>query len=545
MRIFKRIFRPIIWLFFYKRNSFFEKKFQKWLLELFLADSVDLRMFHHLNQLEIIPSSWEVKGLNRETHRAKLLDFDIGYFVVSKSDEQAFIDSLEKLISKNSKYWFISDKGYLNLIIFCLGLGFIIEEKQYKIADVIKNKLSDKKLNNIAIAFCNTLNEEVKNESGHTNLNSDDWQKLYTQSQYYELFGNPIEILSYLTFNTNIVIIDVLLVLSPKLRVAALNYLILPKNNFEKKNIVQIIEQGDKNEVSFLSLLFFSYRDEVPDWMDEDFFNLLLTKHWENILPYLINQTFGDNVIKIDNAPMLELRRRISLFLIGIQTSEKLGTVLKWPTDWISVSHWIESLHALNKQNELSKSLYCNMAKSYFENLDILIKNIFENDLSHKSVNSLTINDIGKSSSVLLYSYILLGYINMQKEEQKDLLNILTNILYLLKELLYGGYTSKHIALELIDRFLFLLLCSENLTDLSDNDKTVIKKIQEQIEKIVLYSYVKYRESEDLFWDKNYQPNYYSNLALYYLNERLKSENPIILSLKTKINGMSFSTWGK
>jgi hypothetical protein len=184
------------------------------------------------------------------------------------------------------------------------------------------------------------------------------------------------------------------------------------------------------------------------------------------------------------------------------------------------------------------------MAESYFENLDISTKELFENDLNHKSIINITINDIGKSSSVLIYSYILLGFVNLSEEKQENVLLKLKNILFRLKELLYGGYTPNHIATELIDRFLYLLLCAENLSDLREEDKISIKKIQKQIVNIVLYPYVKYRESEDIFWDKNYQPNYYSNLALYYVNERLKSKNQIIVDLKNRINGMSYSIWG-
>jgi hypothetical protein len=113
-----KILKPIIWLFFYKRKSVFDKKFQKWLFELILADYVDFRLFHHLYRLDIIPPSWEIKGLHRETFRAKLLDFDIGYLVVPKADEQRFIKDLEKWISNKSKYWIIPSEGFLNIIIF-------------------------------------------------------------------------------------------------------------------------------------------------------------------------------------------------------------------------------------------------------------------------------------------------------------------------------------------------------------------------------------------------------------------------------------------
>ena len=542
-RLIKKILKPIIWLFFYRRKSVFDKKFQKWLFELIFSDCVNFRMFHHLNQLDIIPPSWEIKGLHREKYRAKLLDFDIGYLVVPKAEEQNFIENLEKWISNKSKYWIIPLEGFVNIIIFCLGLGFIIEDKQHKIADKIKKDMPDKKLFDIALAFCNGLNNELKDNREQL-LNPYEWQKLYTQSQYYEPFDNPLEILSYLIYNTNVLVSDLLINLKPKFRVAALNNLILPKQQNEKDYLTQIINSNNDKEVGFLSLLFFRYRDTLPDWMNEDFIKLFLTKHWESVLPYFINQTYSDNTIKVNAPVMLEYRRIISSFLKGIQDSHNLVTILKWPDDWSAISNWIESLHSSKSQNELSQSFYCNMAESYFENLEISTKEIFENDLNHKSIMNITINDIGKGSSILIYSYILLGFVNMSEERQENVLNKLKNVLFRLKELLYGGYTSNHIATELIDRFLYLLLCSENLTDLRQEDKISIKKIQKQIENIVLYPYVKYRESEDIFWDKNYQPNYYSNLALYYVNERLKSENPMIVDLKNKINEMSYSTWG-
>jgi hypothetical protein len=241
---------------------------------------------------------------------------------------------------------------------------------------------------------------------------------------------------------------------------------------------------------------------------------------------------------------MLEHRRIISAFLKSIQDSDRLVSILKWPNDWISISNWLESLHSLKLQNELSNSFYCNMAESYFENLEISTKEIFENNLNHKSIINITINDVGKLSSTIIYTYILLGFVNMDTERQEIILNKIKIVLFRLKELLYGGYTSNHIAIELIDRFLYLLTCSENLTNLSKGDEASIRQIQQQIEQIVLYPYVRYRESEEIFWDKNYEPNYYSNLALHYLNERLKSKNPIIVDLKNKINGMSYSTWG-
>lgn len=542
-RLIKKILKPIIWIFFYKRKSVFDKKFQKWLFELILSDYVDFRLFHQLYQLNIIPPAWEIKGLHRETYRAKLLDFDIGYLVVPKAEEQRFIENLEKWISNKSKYWIIPSEGLINIIIFCLGLGFIIEDKQYKIADKIKKNMPDKKLSDILLAFCNGLNKELK-DNGEQLLNPYDWQKLYTQSQYYELFDNPMEILSYLTYNSNVVISNLLFKLNPKLRVAALNYLILPKKQIEKDYLIRIINSGNDKEIGFLSLLFFRYSDTLPDWMNEDFITLFLTKHWESVLPYFINQTFSDNTIKVNTPLMIEHRRIISSFLKGIQDSDRLVSILKWPDDWSSISHWIESLHSSKSQNDLSSNFYCNMSESYFENLEISTKEIFENDLNHKSIMNITINNIGKVSSILIYSYILLGFVNMSEEKQKDVLNKFKNVLFRLKELLYGGYTSNHIATELIDRYLYLLLCSENLSDLSEEAKISINMIQKQIEDIVLFPYVKYRESEDIFWDKNYQPNYYSNLALYYVNEKLKSDNPIIIDLKNKINGMSFSTWG-
>lgn len=543
-RLIKKILKPIIWLFFYKRKSVFDKKFQKWLFELILSDYVDFRLFHHLYQLDIIPPSWEIKGLHRETFRAKLLDFDIGYLVVPKANEQIFIDDLEKWISNKSKYWIIPSEGFLNIIIFCLGLGFIIEDKQYKIADKIKKDMPDEKLSNIALAFCNGLNKELKDNREQL-LNPFEWQKLYTQYQYHEPFDNPLEILSYLIYNSNVVVSNLLIKLNPKIRVAALNNLILPKQKNEKDYLTHIINSDNDKEIGFLSLLFFRYRDTLPNWMNEDFIIHFLTKHWESVLPYFINQTYGDNTIKVNTPAMLEHRRTISSFLKGIQDTHSLVMILKWPNDWSSISNWIESLHSSKSENELSKSFYCNMAESYFENLEISIKEIFENDLNHKSIMNITINDIGKGSSILIYSYILLGFVNMSEERQENVLNKLKNVLFRLKELLYGGYTPNHIATELIDRLLYLLLCTENLSDLREEDKISIKKIQKQIEDIVLYPYVKYRESEDIFWDKNYQPNYYSNLALYYVNERLKSENPMIVDLKNRINGISCSTWGE
>jgi hypothetical protein len=500
-------------------------------------------MFHHLYQLDIIPPSWEIKGLHRETFRAKLLDFDSGYLVVPKADEQHFIEDLEKWISNKSKYWIIPSEGFLNIIIFCLGLGFIIEDKQYKIADKIKKDLPDERLSDIALAFCNGLNKELRDNKEQL-LNPFEWQKLYTQSQYYKPFDNPLEILSYLIYNSNVVVSDLLIKLNPKFRVAALNNLILPKQQKEKDYLIQIMNSDNDKEVGFLSLLFFRYREALPNWMNEDFITLFLTKHWESVLPYFINQTYGDNIIKVNTPVILEHRKIISSFLKGIQDSHSLTTILKWPNDWSSISNWIESLHSSKSHNELSKSFYCNMAESYFENLDISTKELFENDLNHKSIINITINDIGKSSSVLIYSYILLGFVNLSEEKQENVLLKLKNILFRLKELLYGGYTPNHIATELIDRFLYLLLCAENLSDLREEDKISIKKIQKQIVNIVLYPYVKYRESEDIFWDKNYQPNYYSNLALYYVNERLKSKNQIIVDLKNRINGMSYSIWG-
>lgn len=540
----KKILKPIFWLFFYKRNSVFDKKFQKWLFELIFLDYVDFRMFHHLYHLDIIPTSWEIKGLHREIYRSKILDFDIGYLVVPKAEEQSFIENLEKWISNKSKYWIIPEEGFVNIIMFCLGLGFIIEDKQYKIADKIKKDISNKKLSDIALAFCNALNEEL-NENKEQSLNPFEWQKFYIQSQYYEPFDTPLEILSYLIYNSNVLVSDLLFKLSPKLRVVALNNLILPKQQNEKDYLTQIINSDNDKEVGFLSLLFFRYRDTLPDWINEDFITLFLTKHWESVLPYFINQTYGDDIIKDNNPVILEYRRIISSFLKDIQDSSSLVTILKWPNDWSSISNWIESLHSSKSESELSKSFYCNMAESYFEKLEISTKEIFENNLNRKGIINITINDIGKGSSILIYSYLLLGFVNMSEERQENVLNKLKNILFRLKELLHGGYTQNHIATELIDRFLYLLLCTENLSDLREEDKISIKKIQKQIEDIVLYPYVKYRESEDIFWDKNYQPNYYSNLALYYVNERLKSDNPMIIDLKNRINGISYSTWGE
>jgi len=542
-RLIKKILKPIIWLFFYKRKSVFDKKFQKWLFELILSDYVDFRMFHHLYRLDIIPPTWEIKGLDRENFRAKLLDFNIGYLVVPKADDQSFIENLEKWISNKSKYWIIPSEGFLNIMIFCLGLGFIIEDKQYKIADKIKKNMPDEKLSDIALAFCNGLNKELKDNREQL-LNPFEWQKLYTQSQYHEPFDNPMEILSYLIYDSNVLVSDLLIKLNPKLRVAALNNLILPKQQYEKDYLTQIINSDNDREVGFLSLLFFRYRENLPNWMNEEFITLFLNKYWVSILPYFINQTFGDNMIKVQTPIILEYRRILSSFLISIQESDRLVSILKWPNDWVALSNWIESLHSSESQNELSKSFYCNMAESYFENLDISTKEIFENDLNHKSIINITINDIGKPSSILIYSYILLGFINMDITRQENVNSKLKTVLFRLKELLYGGYTSNHIAVELIDRFLYLITCSENLTDLTSEHKKSIKKIQGQIEKIVLYPYVKHRESEEIFWDKNYEPNYYSNLALHYLNERLKGTNPIVTNLKNKINGMSCSSWG-
>ena len=543
-KLIKKILKPIIWLFFYKRKSAFNKKFQKWLFELIFSDCVNLRMFHHLNQLDIIPPSWEIKGLHRKTFRSKLLDFDIGYLVLPKAEEQRFIENLETWISNKSKCWIIPLEGFMNIIIFCLGLGFIIEDKQYKIADKIKKDIPDKKLSDMALAFCNSLNKELKDNKEQLH-NPYEWQKLYTKSQYYRPHDNPLKILSYLIYNTNVLISDLLFNLNPKLRVAALNNLILPKQQDERNYLTLIINSYNDKEISFLSLLLFRYRDILPDWINEDLITLFLTKHWESVLPYFINQTYSDNTIKVNTPVMLEYRRIISSFLKGIQDSHRLIAVLKWPDDWSAISNWIEKLHSSKSQNELSQSFYCNMAESYFENLEISTKEIFEDNLNHKSILNITINDIGKGSSSLIYSYILLGFVNMSTERQEKVITKLKNILFRLKEMLFGGYTLKHIAIELIDRFLYLLLCTENLTDLNEEDKISIKKIQKQIEDIVLYSYVKYRESEDIFWDKNYQPNYYSNLALYYVNERLKSENPMIVDLKNKINDMSYSTWGE
>jgi hypothetical protein len=542
-RLIKKILKPIIWLFFYKRKSVFDKKFQKWLFELILSDYVDFRMFHDLNRLDIIPPTWEIKGLDRENYRAKLLDFNIGYLVVSKADDQSFIENLEKWIPNKSKYWIIPSEGFLNIVIFCLGLGFIIEDEQYKIADKIKKNIPDKKLSDIALAFCNGLNKELKDNREQL-LTPFEWQKLYTQSQYHERFNNPMEILSYLIYDSNVQVSDLLIKLNPKLRIAALNNLILPKQQYEKDYLTQVINSDNDREIGFLSLLFFRYKDTLPNWMNEELITLFLDKHWESILPYFINQTFGDNIIKIQTPIILEYRRVISSFLISIQESDRLVSILKWPNDWVALSNWIESLHSSESQNELSKSFYCNIAESYFENLDISTKEIFENDLNHKSIINITIKDIGKPSSTFIYSYILLGFINMDIARQENNLSKLKTILFRLKELLYGGYTSNHIAVELIDRFLYLLTCSENLTDLTSEHKTSIIKIRGQIEKIVLYPYVKHRESEGIFWDKNYEPNYYSNLALHYLNEGLKGTNPIITKLKNKINGMSSSSWG-
>lgn len=534
--------RRLYWrLFSLKNGIYFSEEVQWFLFNAITKANIDLRQLHDLGQTSSLPVGWEVKGTEERYGRHSVLGFRLGYLVVPKIEEEVFCKALKEWIEDNLNTKIKTKHGLINIYMICHQLGFLIEERQYELSEPIKNKISSSYWEQLVRLYCDELNRNVKVED--SKLDCIGWDKLFLHVQYYDFDEGSLDLLMSLLYNTSISKIKILFELKGEIR-AMYSPFSTNANSLSEQLHIKSAITSNPEEVQFLFAYLFQIHEAKPDWLTDEFMDELLTKYWKGNIGYVIRKSFDSNNLKRSSPCIDFIRTKLYHFLFTIHNEEAFNKELDWPYGWESIGIWLEQVYERGELDKIEDEFYKNSFRAYVAAVYNNAQFIFNYSPNKSSIIGKELQNIGTVSAKLVYVAFIKGFLATEDKEREEALTKLKNSLYLLKESVYGSYTVRYFALEVMDRIIYFYLSSSSLVDLSSDQMLKLKKIETLISKSFLHCYVKERETEDLFWDQKYKPNYYSNLALFYLNEILKENKPLINEFRDKINSFSAAEWG-
>jgi hypothetical protein len=438
------------------------------------------------------------------------------------------IESIKKKIkkSKNKKKKKLFFTTFLvNYLLFIDRLNKQ-EHQQILESDLFKN-LNDKEILKLIKLFTVWLNKEfLKNYSIFKYpTNVGEWQTLIIQISYVSFFDDPLNILTTLLYYKPSFTKEVLVLSNELVKARIVSY----KNELllNKSDLIELINFNESNK-SFVCSMIVGQNYNPIDYnlIDLELWQKVLNT-WDNNYIGILHNLFGDRTINDKNR--MEYLKNLTLEVLDAQFTEKnVKDIIKpvnkliWPIDFVPFSN-LFSLTKIDTLNEIV--IYDQYVKKFQEYLQNIkkdeIKLILDSQYKFK-------NDFYNAYNAhYCLAYTFFSCLSCSQETWCSFIKDLEKILYKLKVLYYGSFSSYIVAKSITENMLLLLLSISNINYKYDNEnKNRIKKFVEILIKTVLFAYIKKTEKEDIIWDQSsYQSKGKIDHKIFLINEQLKIIN--------------------
>lgn len=515
-------------------SKYISDRFQQQLLKVLNSNFVSFEILYSLKDSDTLPEGWNVKIINSaDPIRNYPLGKSMGYLNFPEDKKLEILQDFESFIHQqieSSKY---TIEGIANILIICERLGQINSEELYDLISklIINLDQSDfQKVLNIIIQELNNIFTNKSDSEYFEPKTLKDWEYLYLKSQYVEMFENPIELLIKLVYIriSQVDLFSILIKLLPEPRAFFVEWRLTPDNEISSSDLIDILKDNIC-EAPFIGSLIFNMSEKSPIWISKELLLYLLKEHWDTTGKYILRKTFLENNKLISERIVKLLFEGINEFLtIQFCGKENENTVLKqfdWPYDYEAFGGWIEYAKTdIKTSNNFTNNFVEELSSGFNSVLNCIQNNIPNYIASSADIYQKWFSNIYDIKAQNIITYCLWSWLLCKEENWIRCKKTFENLCYKLKMLFYGSFEANHLGQRLCNQVLIFVLALpkfENYKIQNDNRLDDLIKI---VTDTFLFSYIRFTEREEFIWNtKNYVPNYYSDLDLSFVINRLKS----------------------
>lgn len=485
-------------------------------------EHITINIVEKLNGYEDLKNNWTFKTEQHNRNDTYAFSKELGYIIsneginVNKISESA-LHCIKTKRSKGAEFTVAA----LNYLLFIDRL-----DKEHDDVELLRSfmdNLEPHELNTIVSEFISFLNKEYLAQYkslNQTPVTPEDWQTLILQVSYISYFHDPLNILSLMVYIRPELIVKIFNESKNVIKARLISY----KNEIAltKENMIEIINAKSENRIFICSLIIGrSYYPIKYDSIDSGIWDILIRDYGSNFIG-ILHSLYGDYPIT-DPKRLSYLRQLTIDTLIEATKNDSISnmfTKMVWPKNFIPFSGLIEDLELNNQQDTF---VFINYTQAFINYILELQNNKVKIVLDDRFIYENEFLNVYNVNAQYCVAYTLYSFLNCPENLWQILLDELSKLLYYIKLLYYGSFSSHHAAKMITENVLLIILSINNFK--IDIDATVQKRFKQLttiLEKTVLSPYIKLSEQSDIIWDED---SYITKAAnegkIYLINQYL------------------------
>lgn len=525
-----------------ERLNYITVEFQRWLSSILLSKKVDIFILYELRDENILLPPFEVQITPRNNARYSPIEKVQGYLITKGISDHEVCKELLTIGKDTIKFKRYTPSGLANFLILIDRLGSIPDSKQHEMIKAICEMIPLKSYKLMLNALIDEFNGVYKLNKRKGILQSISyWEDLFFSIQYLDHFDNPIGLLAgvihYRSADTDI--LAVLSKLDADPRAALLEYQV-DLSEIKEVTLLSLLKEKP-SECAFWSAVIFEESSNKPSFLGKKLVAYLIDEKWDEIGKFIFRKVYINTKRDLNTDTRSIFCQHFDSFLskqlVRDFNTPTIISKFSWNEDFLALGGWLMEFQEEHKEVSWNKQFPRDLAGSFAQRISA-IKTSLPGYISEKeNMSSIWFLDTFDIKSQYILSYITWALLLCEEDIWEKVIREFKKLLFELKLLFYGSYTSVRLAKEIANHMLTLLLSYPGF----DKDVSKEKRLWElfqAFEDIIGMQWVYFVEREKIVWgNSKYEPSFGEGEILYIL-KRLKDVPKEYTSVIEKFNKM-------
>ncbi len=466
------------------------------------------------------------------THRRIPIEKTRGFLNFDKTSSSLVAQELLSFFTDSTKEQRFTSAGIINylLMIDCIGT---FSTEQYELSRNVCARIPETTFKGVIQEGVKLFNKNYKvDHSSNTIVASvKHWQDLFVKLDYLEPFDDPIGVMQVLfgAAPLKVNILEAMSDMKPDSRAAVVHHG-FDWSVIREKDLVRHLK-NKPGDLNFFAAVVIDQSGGRLDTgfsalMGADAVKVLVTRDWLNVGRLLFRAFYAGSRKKINSEISQRLEAELDKYLIGELEKENRSTddlikTLVWPTDFIAFGGWLLKLRSIDvKPGGIWLEDLCDELVKLFRMTRREFKG-YVNESKH--VYSEWPQDPFDLKVISLYTYLHWAIRSDTEAHWKSVKKEFTSLCHELKVHYYASFNSAHLALQISNCLLCILLSYPEESDDEVPDFSRISIHLDSFVDILGLPWVVMMERDSMVWDKANREPSFSDMDVLYILRRLSA----------------------